>query len=392
MRRPSVGPDSQPPSFFEFFAGAGMARAGLGKKWECLFANDFDDKKAKTYALNWGGDALKVEDVGALAVTDLPGRPDLAWASFPCQDLSLAGGGAGLRGDRSGTFWPFWKLMGQLSKETRAPRVVILENVCGTLTSHGGKDFAAICTAVEKTGYLLGAVVVDAALFVPQSRARLFIIAVRRDVQIPAAISADGPQTPWHTGALRSAHGSLPQRVKKSWVWWKLPVPPRRATSMSDIVEDDPDSTSWFTEEATQNLLGMMTPVNLAKVEAAQKLGRRVVGGVYKRTRPDADGRKVQRAEVRFDDVAGCLRTPAGGSSRQVIIVVHGNSVRARLISSRETARLMGLPDSYLLPSNYNEAYHLTGDGVVVPVVRHLARYIVEPIVRASKSQGALAA
>ena len=105
-----------------------------------------------------------------------------------------------------------------------------------------------------------------------------------------------------------------------------------------------------------------------------------MVGGVYKRTRYDENGVKVQRAEVRFDDVAGCLRTPAGGSSRQTIMVVDGNKICSRLISSRETARLMGLDDGYKLPKNYNEAYHLTGDGVVVDVVRHLAQYLFEPL------------
>jgi DNA (cytosine-5)-methyltransferase 1 len=93
----------------------------------------------------------------------------------------------------------------------------------------------------------------------------------------------------------------------------------------------------------------------------------------------DAEGRGV-RAEVRFDDVAGCLRTPAGGSSRQTIIVVDGNVVRSRLISSRETARLMGLPETYKLPKGYNEAYHLMGDGVAVPVVRFLAHHLLEPL------------
>ena len=124
----------------------------------------------------------------------------------------------------------------------------------------------------------------------------------------------------------------------------------------------------------------MMSEVNRAKVEAAQKVGKRIIGGVYKRTRPDEQGRKVQRAEARFDDIAGCLRTPGGGSSRQTIIEVDGENIRSRLISPRETARLMGLPDEYQLPANHNEAYHLTGDGVVVPVVRHLARHIFEPV------------
>jgi DNA (cytosine-5)-methyltransferase 1 len=106
-----------------------------------------------------------------------------------------------------------------------------------------------------------------------------------------------------------------------------------------------------------------------------------MVGGIYRRTRTDDDGVKAQRAEIRFDDVAGCLRTPAGGSSRQSIMIVQGGMVRSRLLSPREAARLMGLPEDYVLPENYNEAYHLAGDGVAVPVVRFLATHILEPII-----------
>ena len=109
----------------------GMARAGLGALWKCVFADDIDFKKAASYAANWGSDELRVEDIGKLAPAGLPGVAMLAWASFPCQDLSLAGAGAGLRGERSGTFWPFWKLMMGLAVDARAPRLIVLENVCG---------------------------------------------------------------------------------------------------------------------------------------------------------------------------------------------------------------------------------------------------------------------
>ena len=118
------------------------------------------------------------------------------------------------------------------------------------------------------------------------------------------------------------------------------------------------------------------------------RAGRRVVGCVYRRTRRDREDAKIQRAEVRFDDVAGCLRTPAGGSSRQTILVVDGETVRSRLISARETASLMGLDNDYRLPRTYSEAYHLTGDGVVVPVVRHLAAHLFEPLLRGNTSAG----
>ena len=121
-----------------------------------------------------------------------------------------------------------------------------------------------------------------------------------------------------------------------------------------------------------------MTDAHRAKVATAQAAGRRMVGGVYKRIR---DGK--QRAEVRFDDLAGCLRTPSGGSSRQTLLVVDGERIRSRLLSPREVARLMGLPEHYALPERYNDAYHLAGDGLAVPVVRHLAVHLLEPLAQA---------
>jgi DNA (cytosine-5)-methyltransferase 1 len=379
-------------SFYEFFAGGGMARQGLGTNWQCLFANDFDHKKGNTYRANWGDDDLLTADVRSLTTDDLPHQPDLVWGSFPCQDLSLAGGGAGLRGERSGTFWPFWKLILDLQAEQRAPRMIVLENVCGTLTSHQGKDFTAICSALQKAGYNFGAVVVDAALFVPHSRPRLFFIAVQNGLLVSDDLADSSPSPLWHTRGLNKAYENLPNRVKSNWIWWNIPTPKARSKAFSDLIEESPDSVKWHSKEQTQKLLAMMSDVHLKKITRAKQAKRRMVGAVYKRTRKDENGFKVQRAEVRFDDVAGCLRTPAGGSSRQLIVVVDGNKIRSRLISSRETARLMGLPEKFILPDNYNEAYHLTGDGVVVPVVRHLSKNILEPLLVAASKENRIAA
>jgi len=375
------------PSFYEFFAGGGMARAGLGEGWTCLFANDFDARKGLAYQANWGtGGELTVGDIRGLAVEAMPGDPDLVWGSFPCQDLSLAGAGAGLKGERSGTFHAFMDIVGRLAEQGRAPRLVAVENVCGTLTSHGGKDFEVICRGVAAAGYRYGALVINAELFVPQSRPRLFVIGVRDAVEVPPALLAPGPVEPFHTRALRTAVAGLPDDLRDRLLWWNAPTPERRRTTFADLIEEHPEGVEWHNQAETKRLLDLMSPVNAAKVEAAQRAGRRMVGGVYRRTRIDPSGARVQRAEVRFDDVAGCLRTPAGGSSRQIILVVDGPTVRSRLISARETARLMGLADDYVLPRNYNDAYHLTGDGVAAPVVRHLARHLFEPLADPARS------
>jgi DNA (cytosine-5)-methyltransferase 1 len=365
---------------YEFFCGGGMARAGLGTGWECLLANDNDPRKGAAYAANWTANRLIVGDMGDLTAADLPGVADLAWASPPCQDVSLAGDRAGLDAARSGAFWPFVKLMHGLRAEQRAPRAIVLENVTGLLTSHGGKDFDAVCGALAACDYRVGAVVIDAALFVPQSRERVFIIGVGSDTHIPTELVADRPTAPFNPPTLVAAC----ERQRSAPIWWRLPVPPMRNSTFADIIEDEPKGVRWHTQAETDRLIGMMTPVHLAKIETAKRAGRRIVGGLYRRIRPDTDSKKIQRVEVRFDGLAGCLRMPTGGSSILTIVIVDGNIVRTRRLSAREAARLMGVGEDYVLPTNYREAYGLMADGVVVPVVRFLAEHIFQPILQAS--------
>ena len=359
------------PTFFEFFAGGGMARLGLGPGWQCLFANDISPKKAAAYRSYFGGEELRVGDVAALTPADLPGFADLAWASFPCQDLSLAGAGAGLAGARSGTFKPFWRLTRGLIDSGRAPRLIVLENVTGALTSHGGTDFTYLIGALAEGGYRAGALILDAARFLPQSRPRLFVVGAHQDLRIPVECLRDAPSDPWHPSTLRAAHGRLPVPLRNRWLWWNLPEPSARAPLFDSLLEPDP-AVTWHTPAQTARLIELMAPLHRDKLAAAQRARRPIAGTIYKRMRGG-----VQRAEVRFDGIAGCLRTPAGGSSRQTVLMVEGDLVRSRLLSGREAARLMGVPDSYPLPGRANDAYHLFGDGVAVPVAAWLAERLL---------------
>lgn len=363
-----------------------MARLGLGPTWKCTFANDLCEKKANAYRAFFGPSAeLRVGDVGQLITKDLPGTPDLVWASFPCQDLSLAGNGAGLDGERSGTFRPFWRLVDGMVRERRPPRLVVLENVIGALTSHSGGDFASIVRAFAETGYRVGALVINAARFLPHSRPRLFIVGVHGQVPIPSKLTSTVPLEPWHTKSLVKAQENLPERLVRNWVWWSLPVPKEIVPTLAALIEERPTGTTWHSKFETHRLLRLMSTMHRRRVADALRVGGRHIGTIYKRTRPDRTGTMVQRAEVRFDGISGCLRTPVGGSSRQTVIVVERGRVRTRLLSTREAARLMGVPDSYPLPSGYNDAYHLLGDGVAVPVVSWLESHLLGPLM-ASKS------
>lgn len=365
-----------------------MARLGLGDAWRVTFANDFDPSKASAYRAAWGESVMREGDVAALTTADLPGRPALAWASFPCQDLSLAGARGGLHAPRSGAFWGFWRLMEGLATEGRSPQALVLENVTGLLTSRDGQDFAALAAALAGGGYSFGALEIDAAHFTPQSRPRIFVVATRAAPD-PSLI-AHTPGAPFHTEAIRHAANRLPEACARHWIWWRLPTPPLRNTRLQDVLEDDAH-VSWNSDARTGELIAMMSPVQRAKLIAEQARGAPTVGALFKRVRLER-GEKRQRAEVRFDGVAGCLRTPAGGSSRQTLLFVDGARVRSRLMTAREGARLMGLPDDYPLPKSQSQGLHLVGDGVAVPVVRWLSTHLLEPLVlgraRATRKAG----
>lgn len=352
-----------------------MARLGLGDGWDCAFANDFDPVKARAYRANFpdAADHFHEGDVWKLGTAHLPGQADLAWASSPCQDFSLAGARAGLAGGRSSAFFGFWRLVQGLNAEGRAPKTIVIENVVGLLTSHGGADFQALCQALADEGYHFGALEIDAARFVPQSRPRVFVVATKASP--PIGLTG---QSPFHSRALIEAQGRLPAHLAARWVWWSLPAPPARNTDLASLLEDD-GVVAWRSPAQTQALLDQMSPLHRRRFDVERAAKGQAIGAAYRRIRTE-NGVRVQRAEVRLDGLAGCLRTPAGGSSRQMLLVGDGAGLRSRLISPRESARLMGLPETYVLPPSANGALHVTGDGVAVPVVAWLSENLLRPL------------
>ena len=357
----------------EFFAGGGMARLGLMPEFQCVFANDNDPHKCATYRANFGEADLTEADVADLEASDLPSA-DLAWASFPCQDLSLAGNRSGMTGVRSGAFWDFWRLMAALKMAGRGPRLIVLENVTGLLTSRGGADFAALAAAVTGAGYQIGGCILDAADFVPQSRQRLFLVAWDPAHLDAPAITADPHPL------LAAATEALPAETRKMWHTLDVPHPPRRNTDLAALIERAPPQAVWRTERQLQKLLGQMTPLHRARVDAALAENQLRVGALYRRIR---SGQQV--AEVRYDGLAGCLRTLKGGSSRQLLLISEGGELRLRPMLAREAARLMGLPESYQLPKTTTRAISLCGDGVCVPVVSWLRTHVLAPLLQQTR-------
>ena len=199
-------------TFLEFFAGAGLVRLGLDPLWSCIWANDIDQRKQKVYEKWFGPGEFVLGDVGTIASDSLPIGADMAWASFPCQDLSLAGWRRGMKAERSGTFWEFWRLMHESMQRGERPPLLVIENVVGMLY---GKDFAMLCEALATLGMQFGALVVDARLFLPQSRPRVFLIAVDSRVDCSSFTHEEAPDAvPWFTKPVRVAYEQTPASIR----------------------------------------------------------------------------------------------------------------------------------------------------------------------------------
>ncbi|MHB1599701.1 MAG: DNA cytosine methyltransferase [Acidimicrobiales bacterium] len=363
----------------DFFAGSGLVQLGLAPEFETLWANDNCAKKQAVYVANHPRDKFHLGDIQDVRGRDLPAA-DLAWASFPCQDLSLAGNLNGINtGTRSGLFWDWIRVLKELGDLGKRPPVLVAENVVGFIVSDQGKHFQQAYRSLRSLGYRVGAVVVDAKAFVPQSRPRAFIIAASQDVKLDG-LSQQYPSEPFHpTGLVRTSFTIN----DPEWIWWSLPIPHGKTPAFSDFCERDAHCDP---PSKTRELCAMLSTLNRKKLDAARRAKSSFAGTAYRRTRPDQEGEKIQRLEIRFDGIAGCLRTPNGGSSRQTVIFVDDGVVRSRLMTVRECARLMGAPDTYKLVGTYNDGYRAMGDAVVVPVTRWLTRHLLAPLAARGRS------
>jgi DNA (cytosine-5)-methyltransferase 1 len=270
------------------------------------------------------------------------------------------------------------RILGEIAPSARPP-VLCAENVVGFLVSEEGRQFASAHGALRELGYRSGALVLDAADFLPQSRPRSFLVAVRENWPVDQRLVAGAAERHIHPRAVLTA--AMATR-DPAWVWWRLPPLPNRETTLLDVIErhvpTDPP-------EATRRLLSLLSSLNKEKLKSVLSLKGYFVGTGYKRVRQEGGVRR-QRLEIRFDGLAGCLRTPEGGSSRQTLVVVNNGQISTRLLTVREAARLMGAPDSFKLPGSYNDGYRAMGDAVAVPVTRWLARHLLAPLAFPSRA------
>ena len=364
-----------PLTVAEYFAGIGLMRLGLEPLgWRVVWANDISAKKYEMYRDFFpdAADHYRLGDIFEVAPASVP-PTTLATCSFPCIDLSLAGNMGGIGGEHSSAFWGFINIL--KSQGASAPPLVLVENVLGWLYSNQGADFRVTIQALNELGYACDVFTLDALRFTPQSRLRVFVVGAKFPLaeQNVALIFSRPPAL-------------LSERLRKSifanldlnWFYHELPAPPPRRTSgLSNIVEPlSAADDRWWAEAEVQRHLDMMEPAHYERVAQFIQAEQPAYRTFFRRRRK---GR--QRAEVRPDDLSGCLRTAVGGSGKQFLIQAGQGQVKMRAMTPREYARLQGVPDHYPIRANGVQALTGFGDAVCVPVISWLAEHSLKSLV-----------
>jgi len=374
-------------TFVEFFAGVGLVREGLNiSDWSCIWANDISKDKQETYIENYGNKDFWLGDIWEAAKHSniVPNNTFLYTASFPCTDLSVAGGRAGLAGSESGTLNALIEILKNKKKLNSLPKVVLLENVKGFLTSHKGKDVEQTVQHLSDLGYFVDIIELDAIDFSAQSRPRVFVIAVeetlaRKTMEIKSGIQLFDE---WWTHFEKQPY-LRSEKIKNiilgneelNWALFKINLPEKSSIRLPDIIEDDvPDESDlWWNEERQNYIYEQMSDNHKTILSEMVAKNNYSYGTVYRRVRK---GRTM--AELRVDGFAGCLRTPRGGSSKQILIKAGKGHWKVRLLTPREYARLQGVREDFKLPNNPNKGYFAMGDAVCVPVIEFIATNILD--------------
>lgn len=356
----------------EFFSGIGLARAGMAKAGiKTIWANDIDHTKCAMYSQCWGDEHLVEQDVHTLD-PDLIPQADIAWASSPCTNLSLAGNREGLvSGKESSAFFGFIKAIEGMSD--RAPRALVLENVIGLATSNNSDDFRLVCQEFNRLGYSCDAYFIDARHWLPQSRPRMFVVGLKNPLPNSRLDSSLRPEkVSWiHSDPSLITHVSHLNEPS-----------PLRMTGLAMVVENIPeDDKRWWNKNQVQAFIDSLAPHQAERLQRFLNAKEKIVRTAYRRTRSG-----VVRWEIREEEIAGCLRTARGGSSRQAVVICENGKIEVRWMTGTEYARLQGADSCQFSGFSDAQIRYAFGDAVAVPVVTWLIKNAVKPALMSSRN------
>jgi len=325
--------------FVDLFAGIGGIRAGFESVGgRCVFTSEYDSFAQKTYAENFAGGHELAGDITQISASDIPDH-DLLLAGFPCQPFSIAGvskknslGKAhGFACEAQGTlFFDVARII-----NTKRPRAFVLENVKNLQSHDKGRTFDVIKrTLTEELGYQIHVKVIDGAHFVPQHRERIYIVGFRDPVEFDWKVLQLPDKTHTLAEILHRTDGTEP-------------VLPWDDGKYFDHVKNKVHDKYTLTDN-----LWLYLQNYAAKHRAkGNGFGFGLVGA---------------------DNTARTLsaRYYKDGSE---ILITQGKKKNPRRLTPRECARLMGYPDSFIIPVSDTRAYKQFGNSVVVPVIKAIS-------------------
>jgi DNA (cytosine-5)-methyltransferase 1 len=238
-------------------------------------------------------------------------------------------------------------------------------------------------------GYWVDCLLLDAKDFLPQSRPRLFVLGFHRALDCPLLVRSEAGDALWAgrwEQAIERSPRLRPPRLQArmrqlqlptGWAAVPLQSPTPAQYRLSDYL-DLGDDQAWWDADLVQKHYAMMSPAHRGAVDQWLASGREEVATVYRRIRAGQ-----QRAEVRTDGVAGCLRTPRGGSARQIVLATDRGRLRMRWMSPREYGRLQGV-ECGLDGQPASRALFGYGDAVCVPVLTWIDQHILSPVFAAA--------
>jgi len=308
--------------FIDLFCGIGGFRMAFERAGcRCVFSCDRDKFARKTYAANFGEEPAG--DITQIDAADIPDH-DILCAGFPCQPFSIAGVSKKLSlGRQHGFACPdqgnmFFEIV-RVLREKR-PAAFVLENVKNLKGHDKCRTFDIIRNTLVGLGYYIQYKVIDSSPVVPQKRKRIFIVGFCK----------------WY------------------WCLFDFPEITGSYPKLGSILEQNVPDKYTLSDNLWQTLL--------KHAERHKNKGNGFGFGLFTE-----------------NDTSRTLTSRYCNDGSEILISQEGRNPRR--LTPRECARLMGFPDSFVIPVSDTQAYKQFGNSVVVPVVERIAKAVVETLV-----------
>lgn len=315
-------------NYIDLFAGIGGIRIPfqeLGGR--CVFTSEWDSFAQKTYKTNFGGEIYG--DITKVDVnSDIPDF-DILLGGFPCQPFSQAGLHKGFSDTRGTLFFNIEEII-----QAKRPKAFLLENVKQLKGHDHGRTFRIIEEHLRALNYTVSSAVLRAGDFgVPQNRERIYIVGFDKEYYK----LADDYQ-------------------------FVFPVPPKMPTRLGDILEPDVDPKYTISQKLYEG--------HVRRKEEHKQKGN---GFGYSLFGENSEYTNTLSARYYKD-----------GSE---ILIDQGEGRLPRKLTPRECARLQGFPEDFIIPVSDTRAYKQFGNSVAVPVIRAIAKNMLDTMNKLSKAK-----